>query len=89
MVKHNLRELCLPHCKTRPYLDVETVDAGHYSSPTDWTNSVSLQKWKQGFPTEKENSCLLFATVVIRLTTCGNGTSVAGEYGLSAVEVVM
>lgn len=72
-----------PHCARHdPIWMWETVDAGHYSSPTDWTNSVSLQKWKQGFPTEKGKFLFIVRYRCNTVTTCGKcGTSVAGEYG--------
>ena len=60
----------------------KTVDAGHYSSPKDWTNSVSLQEWRQGFANEKNKFLFMVRYRCNHVTTCQDcGVSVAGHYG--------
>ena len=74
--------LVCPHCARHdPIWMWETVDAGHYSSPKDWTNSVSLQEWRQGFANEKNKFLFMVRYRCNHVTTCQDcGVSVAGHY---------
>jgi len=74
--------LVCPHCARHdPIWMWETVDAGHYSSPKDWTNSVSLQKWKQGFANQQNKFLFMVRYRCNHVTTCEKcGISVAGHF---------
>ena len=74
--------LCCPHCgRHDPIWMWETVDAGHYSSPKNWTTSVSLDRWNQGFPTEKGKFLFIVRYRCNTVTSCEDcGVSVKGKY---------
>lgn len=74
--------LVCPHCARRdPIWLWDTVDAGHYSSPNNWTNSVAPQEWKQGLANEKGKYLWVVRYRCNHATTCQDcGVSVKGHY---------
>ena len=89
--------LVCPHCKRRdPIWMWETVDAGHYSSPSEWISSVAPVLWKEGdasmtkryqfvvrYRCNKVTTCLDCDTTIAGqgITTCPNEIVTMDEYG--------
>jgi len=71
-----------PSCKRRDAIWMwETVDAGHYSSLTDWLSSVDLYKWDYGTDDERGKYQFVVRYRCNNVTTCNDcHISVAGHY---------
>ena len=70
-----------PHCKRRdPIWMWETVDAGHYSSPSEWISSVAPAVWKEGDASMSKRYQFVVRYRCNNATTClACDTTVAGH----------
>ena len=74
--------LVCPHCARRDAIWLwETVDAGHYSSPGEWTNSVQPREWSAGYTNERNKYLFVVRYRCNRVTTCNKcHITTTGEY---------